>query len=102
MIANQPTTARALLAPVVGIALVISGCHSAPPKSPTQTATNTLWPGPSNARCPIMPDLDIDGQTSVVWRSKRVGFCCAECIEKWDRLGDAEKDAALAEAMSRR
>ena len=99
---KHSTTARALLAPSVAFALMTAGCHSAPTKPPTQTATGTLWPGPCNPRCPMMPDLDVDGQTSVVWRGKRVGFCCAECIDKWDRLGDAQKDAALAEAMSRR
>jgi hypothetical protein len=51
-----------------------------------------------NTRCPIMPDLDIDGATFVEWNGIRVGFCCAECIERWDRMNDEMKRAAIERA----
>ena len=57
-----------------------------------------------NAKCPMMgnkfnsakvaPELvrDFDG--------KKVGFCCAMCLPKWDKLSDDDKKAKLAAAMA--
>ena len=56
----------------------------------------------ANARCPIMPDLDADGHTFVEWKGRRVGFCCAECIERWDRLTDAQRARLLDAATASR
>ncbi len=52
----------------------------------------------TNARCPVMPELDIDGATFVVWNGVKVGFCCAECVERWDRMNDEMKRQALERA----
>jgi len=56
-----------------------------------------------NAKCPLMgskfnnakvsPDLvrEFEGQ--------KIGFCCAGCPDKWDKLSDVEKATKLATAM---
>lgn len=83
-----------VLASTLAILLSLCACASreAGPGAPASVAA-------TNARCPIMPDLDADGQTFVEWKGRRVGFCCAECIERWDRLGDDQR-ARLLEAAT--
>ena len=53
-----------------------------------------------NATCPITggalnPD-DVPGKLTRVYKGQKIGFCCDGCPEAWDKLTDAEKDAALA------
>ena len=31
-----------------------------------------------------------------------VGFCCAMCIPKWNKLSDADKDKKLAAALAKK
>lgn len=68
------------------LAVLLAGCAHAPAR-----------PAP-NARCPIMTDLEPDGATYVTWRGERIGFCCAQCVDKWDRMSDADRERALARA----
>lgn len=53
----------------------------------------------ANAVCPIMGG-EAQGDVTVEWDGKNVGFCCAPCIEKWEKLSDEEKGSKLAEAAA--
>jgi hypothetical protein len=48
-----------------------------------------------NVRCPIVPAHEIDPEVSVDWNGQKVAFCCAGCIDKWEALSDADKQAKL-------
>lgn len=58
-----------------------------------------------NARCPIMGNkLDRDNVPESLtreWNGKKVGFCCAACPPKWDKLSDEEKQKKLDAAMDK-
>ena len=54
----------------------------------------------SNTRCPIM-GLPIDPakvpeNLTRMYKGQKIGFCCAMCPAKWDKLSDREKEAKLA------
>jgi hypothetical protein len=56
-----------------------------------------------NVTCPIMggaisPD-GVPASLTREYKGQKIGFCCAGCPGAWDKLTDAEKDAALAKAM---
>jgi len=53
-----------------------------------------------NTTCPIMGKKLSDRKAVAAklvreHKGKKVGFCCAGCLPKWDKLSDAEKDAKL-------
>jgi len=57
-----------------------------------------------NAKCPIMGEKFNQAKVSTdlvrEFAGQKVGFCCAGCPEKWDKLSDIEKTAKLAAAMA--
>lgn len=86
-----------VLASTLVVLLSLGACASRD-AAPAATASMAV----TNARCPIMPDLDADGHTFVEWKGRRVGFCCAECIERWDRLTDDQRAGLLDAATALR
>lgn len=82
---------------------LIAGCGET-----TDDATNAGTPASdgdtavtaaSNELCPIMGEaISTDGGTAE-FNGKTIGFCCPECVEKWESLSDADKEAKLAESM---
>jgi hypothetical protein len=55
----------------------------------------------ANALCPITGGAlgpDVPERLTRTYKGQKIGFCCDGCPESWDRLTDAEKDAALAKA----
>ena len=87
------------IATVLSVALVVVfavgliGC-----KKPAATVATV------NAKCPMMSDsFDKTKVAPALVRDfagQKVGFCCAACPDKWDKLTDAEKTAKLAAAMA--
>ncbi len=49
-----------------------------------------------NTKCPIMGD-PIDPAVFTDHMGKKVGFCCKDCIPKWNKLSDAEKMKKLGQ-----
>ena len=49
-----------------------------------------------NTKCPIMGD-PIDSAVFTEHMGKKVGFCCKDCIPKWNKLSEAEKMKKLAQ-----
>ncbi len=54
--------------------------------------------GPVNENCPIMGDAITEDGGQVDFNGQTVGFCCEECVEKFQALSDDEKTEALAKA----
>ena len=84
-------------------AALVSGCAS----STTTTAeqedkAKCLAPKPgtittANSDCVIMADEPVDPAVPAAeWKGRKVGFCCASCVPKWEKMTPAQKDAALA------
>jgi YHS domain-containing protein len=71
-------------------AAVLSAKDQEPAKKPaSQPATQ-----PVNKFCPIEPDNEVDPKIkTVVYKGKTIGFCCADCINAFNKSPDkyAEK-----------
>ena len=52
----------------------------------------------ANSKCPIMPDHPIDPKVTVAYKGGTVGFCCAGCIDEWDKMSESKKNEMLAKA----
>ena len=50
---------------------------------------------PVNTNCVMMPDETVDPDVTAMYKGMKVGFCCQDCVEEWNKLSDAEKDAKL-------
>ncbi len=50
--------------------------------------------GITNTKCPIMGD-PIDPKYTTKFMGKKIGFCCEDCLPKWEKLSDAEKTKKL-------
>ena len=44
---------------------------------------------PVNAYCAVMKDHEVDPKVTTVYQEKVIGFCCDECIPKFEK--DPEK-----------
>jgi YHS domain-containing protein len=77
-----------LITGVIAFTLAAEKPAASQPAGPatTQPAPNTT---PVNKKCPISgDDVDPKGKT-VTYKGKTVGFCCDDCIEKFNK--DPEK-----------
>ncbi len=52
----------------------------------------------ANSKCPIVPDHPIDPSVTVMFKGSKVAFCCAGCIDEWDKASEAKKSELLAKA----
>ncbi|MCA9203966.1 MAG: hypothetical protein KDA55_05075 [Planctomycetales bacterium] len=53
----------------------------------------------ANEVCPILGG-PVDPEAGVShWNGKEIGFCCAPCQPKWEKLSEAQKADKLATAM---
>lgn len=95
-----------LLLGLLAALAVSNGCASSTATAENEDKAKCLAPKPGtittvNADCVIMTDEPVDPSVPAAeWKGQRVGFCCASCIDKWEKLSPAKKDAALAAAKS--
>lgn len=79
---------------------LLGGCASSHkencPKPDLTANTGTV-----NKVCPVVMEDGIgkDAPTRQ-WKGQTVGFCCDDCLPKWDSWSDAKKDEALAKAIA--
>lgn len=56
----------------------------------------------ANTHCPIMggkiDPAKVTPKLTREWQGKKVAFCCSPCIDKWEKMSDEEKKAALEKA----
>ena len=60
-----------------------------PTTAPTSQATTRASAKPINQYCAINSDEKIDPKVTTVYKGKTIGFCCEDCIEKFNK--DPEK-----------
>lgn len=110
------SSARSVSAVCTGVAVIIlaglTGCQST--TSDTE-ACKVAVPGAApeagmlNASCVMMPDEDARGSGVAVaytgkvesWKGKKVAFCCDGCVNKWEKLTDAQRDEALVKVAAK-
>lgn len=74
-----------------GIAMV--GCANQKTDGATASAKTV------NAVCPVSGNPVGDSTVHVAYKGQEVGFCCANCSNKWNGMSDADKSAKLSAAM---
>ena len=84
---------RFALGAAAAVSLLFSACQST-----STAAADPAGEATVNAVCPIVPAHDVDPAVTVDYRGNKVGFCCSNCIGKWEALDDAGKTAALEKA----
>lgn len=84
------------MACVLGVAMALSagGC-----KSEQKTTAEAPAAMSVNKTCPI-GGHKADATTTVAYKGQTIGFCCEDCVEKFDKMSAAEKDAVLAKAAT--
>lgn len=84
---------------LAGTAVLLTACQTK--ESTTQASmmntSGNVAMGAVNDTCPIMPSHEIDPAVTVQTADgKLVGFCCAGCINTWNKKSDAERGAYVA------
>lgn len=57
--------------------------------------------GMANAVCPIGGDDATGSTVTTSYKGKTIALCCEGCKPKFDKMSDAEKDAALAKVAAK-
>lgn len=74
----------------VAAALLFAACAGTTNTPPVSATINT--------QCLVSGEALDASSPTVDYMGKKVGFCCNNCIAKWDKLSDADKQAKLAAA----
>ncbi|GMV25185.1 MAG: hypothetical protein AMXMBFR58_12160 [Phycisphaerae bacterium] len=74
---------------IAAVGVLAGGCESEK-KADTKAA-----PAVMNANCPFS-NHPVSPDATATYHGKTVGFCCKDCADKWGKMTDAERDAALA------
>ena len=72
--------------------LALVGCSKEPAATPGGTQA-------SLGKCPTCGQPAVAGVTQVDYEGKKVGFCCAQCLEGWNKMDAAGKKAAYDKNM---
>lgn len=91
------------VAGAVAGAMLLSACAGSKTESAGGAGSNTTVAS-VNTMCPIgghdFQAGSRTAKTSRTWKGKTIGFCCADCVESFDTMAAAEKDAILALAVA--
>ncbi len=72
--------------------LLLGACHST-------SASSTNSAAAMNAKCPVSGEqLDANCPT-MTFEGKTVGFCCNKCVQKFNTMTPADKQAKVTGAM---
>lgn len=90
---KEPTMMRSLrcLACALLFLVACSPAEPAPTSQPSKPAVVL-----ANKMCPVMPEHAAGTDAVVEFEGKKVGFCCPDCIETWNKFSDEEKRAKSA------
>lgn len=84
---------------VIGAMLVPAGCASRKEAECRQVKPGTVTT--VNSYCAVMHEDPVDPSVApATWKGQSVGFCCEDCIERWEKKSPAEKDASLQAAIA--
>ncbi|MCA9296126.1 MAG: hypothetical protein KC983_06400 [Phycisphaerales bacterium] len=84
---------------LAGITLGLTACQSneATSQASMMDGSGEVAMGAINDTCPIMPSHEIDPAVTVqTANGETIAFCCAGCINAWNKKSDAERAAYVA------
>ncbi len=84
----------AMTACVVGSLLALGGCNS--DKNTESASSGSMAVKADNTVCPVGGGPVAAGVTPVAYKGKNVGFCCAGCKGKFEKMSDADKANTVA------
>ncbi|MCC6405576.1 MAG: hypothetical protein IT453_00320 [Planctomycetes bacterium] len=93
--------ARFVLALLPLLLLLVSACKSTGEDSSMCLKRKPGTIVTANQYCAIVLADPVDPTVVLEWKGQKVGLCCQGCIPKWEKLTEAEKDAALATAIAK-
>lgn len=70
--------------------LFVAGCAGTKHTAPMNATINT--------KCVISGEALKADSPTVDYMGKKIGFCCDHCVENWNKMSDAEKQAKLGAA----
>jgi YHS domain-containing protein len=76
------TNLLAVLVLSAATAAVVTVAAAEPATQPAAPATQPTT-RPINAMCPVMPDDEVDGDYTLVYEGRVIGFCCEDCVDKF-------------------
>jgi hypothetical protein len=87
-------------------AVVLAGQYQQNSPAVALASPPTTAPGPVvNDHCPMtgnkIDPAKVPPELTRQYKGQTIGFCCAMCPPKWDKLTDADKDKKLAEATKK-
>jgi len=89
---------------VIAATALLSACANKQSKEEYEQQCLEVKPGEIqsvNTMCVMVPTHPVDpGTTCADFNGKKIGFCCAGCIGKWEALNTEQKQAALDKAMA--
>ncbi len=84
--------------PVLVAAALLTGCAT------NESQCRAVKPGvikSVNTMCVMVNEDPVDPAVkTATFKGQEVGFCCAGCIPKWEKLTDDQKAAALTKALA--
>lgn len=84
---------------LVGMAM-LTGCAT------SESQCRAVKPGEIksvNTMCVMVNEDPVDPSVKTVnFKGQEVGFCCAGCVPKWEKLTDDQKAAALSKALAKK
>lgn len=80
----------------VVLAVSMAGCSSDQKTTAKSDAPAAMS---INKTCPVGGHAAVASKT-VSYKGKTIGFCCADCVESFNKMSEAEKDAVLAKAST--
>ncbi|MFN9992294.1 MAG: hypothetical protein ACK54H_03025 [Phycisphaerales bacterium] len=89
---------------IIAATAMLSACASK--QTPEEYEQQCLEPKPGtiesvNTMCVVVPTHPVDpGTKCSEFNGKKIGFCCAGCIGKWEAMNAEQKQAALDKAMA--
>lgn len=57
------------------------------------------YPGILNSQCPLMEE-EIDPKITLTHGGQKIGMCCDDCVDDWNKLGKKERDEHLAKLLA--
>jgi hypothetical protein len=82
-------------------ALIVAACQATADDEPMCKKRKPGTIVSVNQYCAIVLDDPVDPAVVVEWKGQKVGLCCKGCMPKWEKLSEAERDAALATAVAK-
>ena len=86
------------------LAASLGGCKSAGSGEENCVAAPAAGNKPGtvavNTVCPVQPADAADQSVTADYKGKKIAFCCAGCVKKFNAMDAAGKDAILAKATT--